>query len=512
MPDIMIPYVKVAVLLAILTVVLHFTGMSLDPVNMAMLYLLPVLLSSVRFGLGPSLFAATMGVGLFDFFFVPPYDSFAVSDLRFLISFAVFLTIAILTATLSARLRSQLNQAKRQERFTAELYEVSQGMVGANDLASLLTILAERMSAILGAEVAFYSVDSSEQLVYQDKLASSESGALAEDRQSMLTIARWVYQNQVAVGRGTETLSESNKTFLPLTSHGKAYGVMVLESGHEASMKGVQEKRSLVNAMCALAAVAVGKMKLQQEAKMVHLTAESERIRTAVLDSISHELRTPLATITAAVSGLLEEDGAYDERDRQDLLLAIREGAGRMNRLVANLLNMVRLESGMLTLNRQWCVLEDILGVALTRTREAVHGHQVEVRVDSGFPPVYVDEVLMEQLCVNLLSNALKYSPSGTKVSVDAEWMGQTARMSISDEGPGVVESDLQHIFTKFYRALPTRHIPGTGLGLAICKGIIEAHGGDVYAVNRQPRGLTICVEWPIPESVALEGEQICSL
>lgn len=166
-----------------------------------------------------------------------------------------------------------------------------------------------------------------------------------------------------------------------------------------------------------------------------------------------------------------------------------------MNRLVANLLNMVRLESGMLTLNRQWCVLEDILGVALARTREAMHEHQVKVRIDSDFPPIYVDEILMEQLCVNLLSNALKYSPTGSKVSVFAEWVGQTARMSVSDEGPGVVESDLEKIFTKFYRALPTRHVPGTGLGLAICKGIVEAHGGVVYAVNRSPRGLTIYLE-----------------
>jgi two-component system sensor histidine kinase KdpD len=256
----------------------------------------------------------------------------------------------------------------------------------------------------------------------------------------------------------------------------------------------------LLEALCGLAASAIARVKLAEEAKLAHLMAESEKLRTALLDSVSHELRTPLATIIGSVTGLIEGDRLFSPEDRLDLLATIRDGALRMNRLVTNLLGMVKLESGMLRLRKKWCDVEDIIGVVLAQVKDFQQHRNIRVQLPDHIPMILGDEVLLEQVLVNVISNAIKFSPDYSEIDVSVKTEESSVVIAVSDAGIGLTAADRERIFDKFYRAEATRHVPGTGLGLAICKGIVELHGGTIMAEPNVNRGTKVMISLPVNE------------
>lgn len=483
-----------ALFIAAVTLLLKAFGPLLGLVNIALLYLLPVLFSAVRWGRGPSFFAALMGVLIFDFLFVPPVYSLSVDDLRYLISFAVYLSVAAITASLASKLRSQIHQAQERESSTAALYALSRKITAISDLDIMLNHIVQHVSDTLTAKTAIILPNS---LGEQQVEAYSKDGAEWAQEESHLSIAAWVNSKNTIAGRGTLTLGEASNLYVPLDTDHQVHGVLAIHMGDQ-SMSSMPELIRVIEALADLFAVAISRVKLANEAKVAQLTAESEKLRTALLDSLSHELRTPLATIIGSVTGLLEGDHIFSPEDRRELLLTTREGATRMNRLVGNLLGMVRIESGMLRLNKAWCGVDDLVGVALAQLKDALLFRKVSIQYAPELPSVPLDEVLIEQVLINVISNAIKYSPEGSEIVIEAEHDEEMLHLMIKDEGSGIASEELERVFEKFYRGQITKHIPGTGLGLAICKSIVEAHGGYITAMRNGGQGTVIRISLPL--------------
>ncbi|MDR6552305.1 ATP-binding protein [Paenibacillus qinlingensis] len=475
-------YGVTSLFIVVLTIVLKGIAPFLDLVNISLLYLFPVLFSAVRWGRGPSFFAAGLGVMAFDFFFVPPTRSLSVADLRYIFTFIVFLCVAALTASLASKLRNQIQQAQKREANTAALYALSRKITAISDLDVLLIEIVQHIAETLDTKVAIFFQN---QLGEQELTAYSKNDKDWASDESHLSIAAWVNVNHTIAGRGTQTLREASDLHIPLATDHQMHGVLAVHVGHRSVLE-MPELIPIIEALSDLAAVAISRVKLADEAKVAQLTAESEKLRTALLDSLSHELRTPLATIIGSVTGLLEGEHVFSADDRRELLLTTREGATRMNRLVGNLLGMVRIESGMMRLNKMWCGIEDVVGVALTQLKDSLQNRVIHIALDPELPSVPLDEVLIEQVLINVLSNAIKYSPEGSEIRIEAEKAGDRLLLSIMDEGAGIPPADRERIFEKFYRGNRTKHIPGTGLGLAICKSIVEAHGGSITASERK--------------------------
>jgi two-component system sensor histidine kinase KdpD len=488
------PYVGVTFFIALLTTILQAFGLAFDLVNIALIYLFPVLFSAVYWGLGPSFYAASVGVLAFDFFFVPPCLSITVADLRYTFSFAVYLAVAALTASLAARLRQQLNLAKQREAHTASLYALSRQMTAITDINSLLENVSRQVSDTINTQVAIYLPDNKDELELTTYSSSHSKWGKGE---SEMVIAKWVYQHGEMAGRGSNTLRESPGLYVPLHTEDRIYGVLAVNLENRNT---TPENQRLLEAIGSLAASAIARVKLGEEAKLAHLTAESERLRTALLDSVSHELRTPLATIIGSATGLIEGDRKFSSEDRLELLSTIRDGALRMNRLVTNLLGMVKLESGMLRLRKEWYDVEDIIGVVLSQVKDFLQHREIRVLLPDPIPFLLGDDVLLEQVLVNVVSNSIKYSPDHSQIVISVRQDDSNTIITVADSGIGILAADRERIFDKFYRADTTRHVPGTGLGLAICKGIIDAHGGTITAELNLEKGTIITIALPIGE------------
>lgn len=487
---------------AALSAVLHEWGQPFDTVNIALVYLFPVLFSAVYWGLVPSFYAAAAGMLAFDYFFVPPLHSFSVADLRYLLSFAVYLAVAALTATLAARLKQQVKLSKEREAHTAALYALSRQMTAVGEIKALLDNIARQVSETVGAQIAIYLPGGRSELA---RTAWSPGDHGFGQGESAMVIAKWVLEHGRMAGRGTGTLGEFPGLFVPLRTEERTYGVIAVRADGETLSA---DTRRLLEAFGGLAATAIARVKLSEEAKLAQLTAESERIRTALLDSVSHELRTPLATIIGSATGLIEGDEVFSPADRLELLGTIRDGALRMNRLVTNLLGMVKLESGMLALRRDWVDAEDMIGVVLAQVKGFVGRRRIDVRIQEPAPYFPGDEVLLEQVLVNIVSNAIKYSPDGSDIVIAVRQSGSWVRISVADNGTGIADADRERIFDKFYRGSRTSGTTGTGLGLAICKGIVEAHGGTITAAPRAERGTLVTVALPAGDPEMPEGWQ----
>ncbi|PYE44392.1 two-component system sensor histidine kinase KdpD [Paenibacillus barcinonensis] len=508
-------YLWVTLGIILLTVLLHIIGISDDLVNVSLVYLFPVLVSAVYWGMGPAVYAATLSVIMFDFFFVPPYLSFTVEDLRYLISFVVYLAVAIMTASLAGRLRQQLDRVESREATTKALYDLSRQITAISDLDTLLDNMTSHISRMLGNPAVIYLPDSQGEL----KLwASSGSGADSEKsiwggHSSELAIAGWVYKNGQIAGQGSPMLGKSSGLYVPLRTEDHIHGVLAVDMT-ASTMEKQQEQRLLLEACGSLAAGAIARVKLAEEARLAQVTAESERIRTALLDSVSHELRTPLTAIIGSATGLIENDHLFTSEDRKELTGNIRDGALRMNRLVTNLLGMVRLESGMLQLNRKWCDAGDMISIVLAKIREFSPQREITVQLPEEPVFFYGDEVLLEQVLVNVVSNAIKYSPEGSKVTIQVSEDKHAGSLLfiVDDQGVGISEAERHKIFDKFYRSPSTLHITGTGLGLAICKGVVEVHGGTIQAEPNSAGGTRIRIDLPagteeLPLTCSVQGE-----
>ena len=473
-----VPYVLTLLFVMLITEINRFIGF--DNLNIALLYLLPVLFSAVYWGRGPSILASVIGVLSFDIFFIPPVLSVTVHDLRYLLSFAIFLLVAITTGTLANRLRNQADIAHKREARTAALYALSRRIVVETDIDGILTTVINAIAETFDGEAAILLPNDSGQL--KVKACSNPErieGQIDEEA------ASWTFEHGKIAGVGTETWKDKESAYIPLKTEEKNVGVLVVKLN--APQRALStEKSQLLEAFANLTALSVMSLQLSAEAQQARYLVQSEKLRTALFNSISHELRTPLASIIGAVTSLLEEGELYSQYDRTSLLLTVNEGALRMNRLVSNLLNMARLESGMMQLKREWCDLQEIIGVALRRLERILKERIIRVDIAEEIPLIRADFGLIEQVVVNMLDNAHKYSSPDTEINIEVKKVKRDICVSFKNIGVPIAESEKEKIFDKFYRITSNQHITGTGLGLSICKGIIEAHGGQIWVEMEQ--------------------------
>jgi len=467
-----------------------------DPVNIVLLYLLPVILSATFLGRGPSLLASVLGLLFFDFFFIPPFLSFSVADLRYFISLGIFLVVSLTTSSLAAKLRDQIDMARRREIRMSALYGLSRKIAVATDLEGVLKRASETVAETIGGKAVIFAPDET------GKLETYAGEAVLEFilNENEWAVARWVFEHGQIAGRGTDTLRGVEWLYLPLMADEKCVGVLGVRPDF-AEQHLSPEQRRLLEAFAGLTALALVRLKLAQEAQHTRNLEQSEKLRTALFNSISHELRTPLAFIQGAVTSMLDDRTSYSREDLHAFLQTIKEGALRMNRLVENLLDMARLESGTLQLKWEWCDLEEIVGVALRRLRDSLKDRPLKIQIEQGLPLVKADFALIEQVLVNLIDNAAKHSPPGSKISIYSRREDGSLRVAVADQGPGIPKADRERIFDKFYRVYSPHQVSGTGLGLSICKGIIEAHGGKIWVETRPGGGNVFVFNLPLKES-----------
>lgn len=463
------------------------------PTNLVMIYLLAVAIVSARFGRGPSIFASCLGVASFDFFFVPPYLTFAVSDTEYVITFAVMLAVGIIISDLTARVRFQARSARQRERSTAALYEMGRLLAATPDRGEMIRAAVERIGSALGAKAGIQLPNAEGRL---PEVLHDSSAPGGHDR----SVAQWVYDHGKIAGKGTDTLPGAEALYLPIKTAGKTLGVLRLESGVVSEALDPERLR-YIEAFCDQIALALERERLTIDAQKAQFQIESERMRNALLSSVSHDLRTPLTVIAGAASSLLEGAVPLEEKSRQELIKDIHEEAQRLDRLVNNLLQMSRLEAGGVRLEKDWHVLEEIVGNALARLEKLLEKHPVSLHISRDLPLVRADEALMEQVFTNILENAIKYTSERTPIEISARAEGKRLIVEFADQGPGLRRGEESRVFEKFYQADPSRAGRGVGLGLAICRSIVEAHGGRMWAANREKGGATFGIELPLDET-----------
>ena len=472
----------------------------LEQVNIALLYLLPILFTAVRWGRWPSYITALASVLAFDFLFTPPLLTFSVSDVRYLWSFTIFLVISFVVGGRTEMLKKEVRLTRQRETSVRTLYDFSSQIAAIIDVNQIAWTFVRHTGVALGRNTVLLLPEEQGGLKVEARYEANipeGRGGQAELPAAEHAVANWVWGNGQVAGRSTETLPGADFLFVPLTVDRRTVGVFGIELGQQ---KITQEERQLIYAWAGLAAIAVERGKLTETARQAALLKESDQLRTALFNSVSHELRTPLAEISAAIATLLDSSTQYSAEIRQELLETVKNSATRMERVVANLLDTARLESGMLQLKIDWCDVEDIVGTAIRRMGETTHNHILRTRIAPDLPLLRADCVLLEHVVVNLLDNASKYSPPGTELTIAAEQNGPEIFISVEDRGCGIPQQDLARIFDKFYRAPQQAvQVAGTGLGLSICKSIIAAHQGRIWAKNNPGRGAIFVFAVPVP-------------
>ncbi|WP_020617890.1 ATP-binding protein [Paenibacillus daejeonensis] len=488
------PYLLTLALTAAMVWLLHTLNWASELSNATLLLLLPVLGAAVLQGVGPAFGAAVLGVLALNFFFVTPMLSFKIADLRDLITFGVYLTVAGLTASLASRLKRRAVEAQQQELQMTALYGLSRSLADSPDLPAAARVFGSQVAEAFGMQVGLYLTDESQRLSLLDLAADSLH---AEEE---LLAAEQAYERRAVSKLRVSAGSRGNTYFVPLRAENRYIGVIALYPATGKELISPLQV-GLVETLGSLMASTIVRLQLAEEARVAQVSAESERLRTAILNSVSHELRTPLAAIIGSAGGLLEHEALFSPEDRRELLLTIRDGAQRMNRLVFNLLSMAQLESGMLSLRRNWCGIEDLIGMTLAQLKDEHRHRRLQVDIRSEQPLVVPgDEVLLEQMLRHVVSNAIKYSPEDSEIQLMVEASQREVVIRVADEGMGIAEQEREKIFGKFYRAEATRHLPGTGLGLAISRGIAELHGGTISASARVPIGTVITLTLPLAE------------
>ena len=459
--------------------------------DVVMVFLLGVVLVSMRLGYGPSLLAAGLSVVAFEFFFIPPIFSFAVSDLRHFVTFAVMLLVALVISHQTKLIRDQAAAAGERERDAASLYAASREIGLAHSRDELLDAAERHARAIFALDAALLVPDADGKLA-----AIGAAGRRCMD--SDLTAAQQAWDGGASGALGGFV---SPATFVTVRgSRGRA-GMLALFPVRPPRPQGASQ-RALLAAFAALVGSALDRTTLAEEARRASLLAETEQIRNALLSSVSHDLRTPLSVVLGATGALLERPPREEEK-RRALLMTAHGEAVRLNRFLRNLLDMTKLEGGALKVRREWQPLEEVLGAALNRLDDRMADREVTTNLPSDLPLVAFDSLLIEQVLVNLLDNAAKHTPSGVAIDVGARVAGDSLEIEVADRGPGVPAQDAERVFHKFYRA-QEREGGGVGLGLTICRGILLAHGGRIWVDQRQGGGASF--RFTLPLSVGEDG------
>jgi two-component system, OmpR family, sensor histidine kinase KdpD len=492
-------YLKSMLLVGLVTLFNFLIYGSLDPTNLVMFFLVAVVISAVWLGRGPSILASLLSVLAFDFFFVHPRYSFAVSDTEYVVTFIGFMAVGLVISSSASLLRDQVDQLRRRETNERAINSLSKELTAAVDLEAVLRVVIRVINQTFKREVAVLLPER------QDLNSHTVSDGFSLD-QNAEVVALWAFQHGQPAGQGTETLSAAPIRFLPLKTSRGVVGVLGVKS-NELEKYFTLEERLLLDNFANLAALAIERALFAEQAAQAETLRTTEQLQSALLNSISHELRTPLASIMGALTSL-EEDECFHEVEplldrgtRKELIQSAASQTRQLNRLVGNLLDMTRLQSGTVRLNRVPTDIQDLIGAVLGQMEDRLRGRIVAVDVAENLPPVSMDAVLVGQALVNLLDNAVKFSPVESTIQVNA-WMRDAGlHLIVRDQGIGIAADELPRIFDKFYRGSAASRTGGTGLGLSICKGIVEAHGGTIQARNGASGGLIVDMVFPVTVS-----------
>jgi two-component system, OmpR family, sensor histidine kinase KdpD len=460
-----------------------------DRSNIVAIFILSVVLVAVRFGRGAAAFAAILSVCSFDFFFVPPRFSFAVSDVQYILTFFIMLAVGLITGQLTAGLRFQARVAGHREERAGSLYEIARDLSGAVQIEQVVKISDESIERTFRASAALLLPDAAGQLT----MTSSRG----DDTLNVDTgIAQWAFDKGQPAGFGTDTLPGSEVLYIPLRAPTRARGVLAVKARNRRLLH-IPEQRQLLDTFAALIAIALERVHYVEVAQDAVVRMESERLRNSLLAALSHDLRTPLTVLVGLAESLALTKPPLSPAQLESAE-AIQDEARRMSTLVSNLLDMARIESGEVKLSLQWQPLEEVIGSALNAAHGMLKQHLVEVRIPRNLPLVRFDALLIERVLVNLLENASKYTPPGSTVELSAEIVADRLSVSVSDNGPGLTVGREEAVFQKFTRGERESATPGVGLGLAICRAIVESHQGKILATHRPGGGARFTFTLPL--------------
>jgi len=456
--------------------------------DIVMLFTIPILVAAIRHGRNAALAASIMAVVSYDFFFIPPRYTLAVGDLKHLGTFLIMLGMGFVIGNLTERVRQQAIRAQQREQRTLALYRLGEALVQTGEQADTITAAVRAVETQFRTQVTVYLPGA------EGRLEPREGQRHLRADETLRGVAQWAFDHGQPAGQGTGVLPASSALFLPLKGVRGILGVMALRS-EEGPLWQEPDQRHLLESFANQTALALERAALSAEAQATRLKVERESLRNAILSSVSHDLRTPLAGITGSATTLLEDPGVLSGEERNALLKAIQDEAFRMHRLVTNLLDLTRLESGSLELKREWLPIEEIVGSALDHVGPLGEGREIQVRVEPPGTFAQGDPVLLEQVLINLVENALKFSPAEQPVEIQAGGAGRGVSLLVSDHGPGIPEGLETRIFEKLFRL--GGNGAGAGLGLAICQGIVQAHGGRIQANNRPQGGAQFMIWLP---------------
>ncbi len=468
---------------ALCTLLAFFMYPHFELSNLAMVYLLGVTVAGLRLGRGPSALTAVLNVLVFDYCFVPPRFTFAVSDVQYLVTFGAMITIGLVIATLTANVRQQTRVAGARERRTAALYAMSRELAITRGIENMAAVAVRHVTEVFGCRAVVLLPDAEGKL-------RRPAGAPTERslRGADLAIAQWVNDHGRRAGLGSDTLPATPALYVPLGDEAHATGVLAVLPANARRVL-LPEQSQLLDTFAGQIGLALERARFADAAQASSLAAERESLRNTLLASISHDLRTPLAVMLGASSTLAGRGEALGAAQRQQLAASIELKAREMSELVSNVLDLMRFQSGQVPLRRDWQSVEDLAGAALQQIEERLGEHPVELRLPPELPPVHVDGSLVVQLFGNLFDNLVKYTPPGTHAWVSAGNEGACVRVVLEDDGPGLPPGDAQQLFEKFQRGSGEGTVSGAGLGLAICRAIVKAHGGEICARQRAGGG-----------------------
>jgi two-component system sensor histidine kinase KdpD len=495
-PSRILPYIAAACAVAGATIIGELVQPLVGLETIDLIFLVAVLAIAAAYGVWPSLAASLAASLAYNFFFLPPIHTFTITAPANIAAFLVFLTISVVVSQLAARVRSQVIAARARARMTEALYGFSRKIAAAGSLDDLLWAVAFQIASMLHVEVVLLMPERGSLAVRaayppDDELDAADMGA-----------ARWAFDHGRPAGREADTLPGAKRLFVPLRTTQGVVGVAGLSRARPGALFAPEAKR-LLDALLDQAAIAIERIGLSHDMEAARLDVETERLRSALLASLSHDLKTPLASILGAATSLRQYGPLFDGPARDDLVATIEGEATRMSRFVANLLDMSRLESGAIEIDRSPVDLADQVATAVKRAAPLLAAHPVDLALDRDLPLVRADATLLEQVLLNLLENASKYAPPNTRILIEGRNHSDGVRLTVTDAGPGLPPADLERVFEKYYRAADRDHRPaGAGLGLAICRGFMNAMGGAITAANRADRsGAILTLRFP-PELV----------
>ena len=475
-------------MVVVITVLGRWINQFLDPTNLIMFYLLAVVITAVYLGRGPAIFTSLASVLMFDFFLINPVLSFTVNDTQYILTFLGLLIVGLIISTSAALLRDQVTIMRNKENQNQSLFKLSRELTSAASLNQVADIAVSTVSTILEYKCIILLPENGE---LGEKPAAGDLSIDDNER----AVAEWCFKHNRSAGRGTDTLPAATIRFVPLnTAHGPVGVIGIKADSDRRSL--TTDQRILLDGLANLIAQAIERVNLVNAATQSEMLRNTEKLQSALLNSISHELRTPLASITGVLTTLGESEKTrkpsrkLEAGTRIELLDSATDQARQLNRLVENLLNMTRLEAGSVHLHLELCDLQDLIGSVIQQFSTKLKDHPLTLEISDDLPMIHCDAILIAQVVANLLDNACKYSPAGAPIIIGAKSCPEVVEIYVRDAGIGLPEDELDKVFKKFYRSPHHKNTTGTGLGLSICKGIVEAHGGWIKAERNPDQGL----------------------